>query len=85
VLGLIATSILIPERSRDLTPSLWRPSARTRASALFALFVNRWGWTVAELALLVCATASWLLMELMNRWFERIRPRAGTPGRTGGQ
>jgi MFS family permease len=61
VLGLIATPILI---------------VNAAAPTLFALLVGWLGWATAEIALLVCATAAWLLMEMMSRWFERTRREA---------
>ena len=62
VLGFIATPILVVNA---VSPSL------------FALVVDRWGWQAAQLALLACASASCLAMELMSRWYERNRRRAG--------
>jgi MFS family permease len=61
VLGFIATPILVVNA---VSPSL------------FALVVDRWGWQPAQLALLACASASCLAMELMSRWYERSRGRA---------
>jgi predicted MFS family arabinose efflux permease len=58
VLGFIATPILVVNA---VSPSL------------FALVVDRWGWQAAQLALLACASASCLAMELMSRWYERNR------------
>jgi MFS family permease len=58
VLGFIATPILVVNA---VSPSL------------FALLVDRWGWQAAQLALLACASASCLAMELMSRWYERNR------------
>jgi len=62
VLGLIATPILVVNA---VSPSL------------FALVVDHWGWQVAQIALLACASASCLAMELMSRWYESHRGRAG--------
>jgi MFS family permease len=62
VLGFIATPILVVNA---VSPSL------------FALVVDRWGWQAAQLALLACASASCLAMELMSRWYERSRGGAG--------
>jgi Major Facilitator Superfamily len=53
VLGFIATPILVVNA---VSPSL------------FALVVDRWGWQPAQIALLACASASCLAMELMSRW-----------------
>lgn len=58
VLGLIATPILI---------------VTAASPPLFALVVDRWGWQSAQVALLVCSTASWLSMELMSCWYKRSR------------
>ena len=62
VLGLIATPILVVNA---VSPSL------------FVLVVDHWGWQVAQIALLACATASCLAMELMSRWYESHRGGAG--------
>jgi sugar phosphate permease len=61
VLGFIATPILV---------------VNAAAPSLFALLVDRWGWQAAQLALLACASASCLAMELMSRWYERNRGAA---------
>lgn len=61
VLGLIATPILI---------------VNAASPTLFALVVDRWGWQSAQVALLVCSTASWLAMELMSRWYKRSRSQS---------
>jgi MFS family permease len=61
VLGLIATPILI---------------VNAAAPTLFALLIGWIGWAGAEIALLICATSAWLLMEVMSRWFERTRREA---------
>jgi MFS family permease len=61
VLGFIATPILVVNA---VSPSL------------FALVVDRWGWQPAQIALLACASASCLAMELMSRWYERNRGAA---------
>jgi len=60
VLGLLATPILI---------------VNAAAPTLFALIVDHAGWQVAEIALLTCAAASWIAMELMSRWYERRRAK----------
>ncbi len=41
--------------------------------ALFAMIVDRWGWQVAQIVLVVVAAASFLVMEVMSRWYERRR------------
>jgi MFS family permease len=61
VLGFIATPILV---------------VNAAVPSLFALLVDRWGWQAAQLALLACASASCLAMELMSRWYERNRGAA---------
>lgn len=61
VLGLIATPVLI---------------VNAAAPTVFALLIGWIGWAGAEIALLICATAAWLLMEVMNLWFERTRREA---------
>jgi len=58
VLGLIATPILV---------------VNAVSPTLFAMIVDRWGWQVAEIVLIVVAAASFLAMELMSRWYERRR------------
>jgi len=65
VLGLIATPILIVNAS---------------APTIFALLIGWIGWSGAEIALLICATAAWLLMEVMSLWFERTRRAAAGAG-----
>ena len=61
VLGLIATPILV---------------VNAAAPTLFALIVDRWGWQVAQIALVASAATSCLAMELMSRWYERNSGRA---------
>jgi hypothetical protein len=58
VLGLLATPVLI---------------VNAAAPTLIALMVDAWGWNIAESALLGAAAASWLAMEAMSRWVERMR------------
>jgi hypothetical protein len=58
VLGVLATPILI---------------VNAASPTLFALIVDHAGWAAAEWALIVCAAASWIAMELMSRWYERRR------------
>ena len=55
VLGLIATPVLL---------------VNAFAPAIFALVVDRVGWQIALYALLGCAIATWLAIELMSRWYE---------------
>jgi MFS family permease len=62
VLGFIATPILV---------------VNAASPSLFALVVDGWGWQAAQLALLACASASCVAMELMSRWYERNRGGAG--------
>ena len=58
VLGVIATPILV---------------VNAASPTVFAWIVDRWGWGAARLSLLVSASAAWLAMELMSRWYERRR------------
>ncbi|MGQ0525979.1 MAG: MFS transporter [Betaproteobacteria bacterium] len=58
VLGMIATPVLI---------------VNAVSPTLFALVVDRWGWTAAQAVLLTAAAASCLAMELMSRWYRRKR------------
>jgi len=60
VLGILATPILI---------------VNAASPTLFALIVDHAGWVAAEWALVVCAAASWIAMELMSRWYEGRRAR----------
>jgi hypothetical protein len=67
VLGLIATPILI---------------VNAASPTVFAWVVDRWGWEVARVSLLAGASAAWLAMEVMSRWYERGRAaRTGRDGR----
>lgn len=63
VLGLLATPILIVNAAS--------PTA-------FALIVEHWGWTGAQAALIVTATASWIAVEFMAYWCGRrdVKPKA---------
>jgi len=56
VLGLLATPILIV--------TAVSPTA-------FALIVEHWGWTTAQVVLLITAAASWIVMEFMAYWSAR--------------
>ncbi len=58
VLGLLATPILV---------------VNAVSPTLFALIVDRWGWTVAQIVLIAVAAASWLAIEVMSAWYERRR------------
>jgi MFS transporter len=62
VLGLIATPVLV---------------VNAASPTVFAWIVDRWGWGPARVSLLVSATAAWLAMELMSRWYEQRRAGAG--------
>jgi MFS family permease len=62
VLGVIATPILV---------------INAASPTVFAWIVDRWGWGPARVSLLVGASAAWLAMELMSRWYERRRVVAG--------
>ena len=61
VLGFIATPILV---------------VNAASPTLFAMIVDQWGWKAAEMALVACAGASWIAIELMSRWYERTRRHA---------
>ncbi len=58
VLGVLATPILVVNA---ISPTL------------FALVVDRWGWSVAQGALVAMSAASFAAMEVMSRWYERRR------------
>ena len=58
VLGLIATPVLI---------------VNAAAPTVFTWIVDRWGWGVGRVSLLVGCSAACLAMELMSRWYERRR------------
>jgi len=58
VLGVLATPVLI---------------VNAVSPTVFALVVDRWGWHVAQVALVVVSSASFVAMELMSRWYERRR------------
>jgi MFS family permease len=66
VLGVIATPVLV---------------VNAAAPAVFAWIVDRWGWGTGRVSLLVGATAAWLAMELMSRWYERQRAAGATTDR----
>jgi Major Facilitator Superfamily len=63
VLGMIATPVLV---------------VNAASPTVFAWIVERWGWGIGRVSLLVSCGASWLAMELMSRWCERQRA-AGAP------
>lgn len=65
VLGVLATPILIVHA---LSPTL------------FALVVDRWGWSVGQAALVAATLASCIAIEVMSRWYERGRTSAGVSG-----
>lgn len=58
VLGLIATPILL---------------VNAFSPTVFAVIVDQVGWQNALYALLACAIATWLAIELMARWYEGTR------------
>ena len=58
VLGVIATPVLI---------------VNAAAPTVFTWIVDRLGWGVGRVSLLVGCSAAWLAMELMSRWYERRR------------
>lgn len=58
VLGLLATPILL---------------VTSASPTLFALVVDAFGWHTAEIVLIVASGASWIVMEVMTRWYARHR------------
>ena len=66
VLGVIATPVLV---------------VNAAAPTVFAWIVDRWGWGVGRIALLIGCSAAWLAMELMSRWYERQRAAGATVDR----
>jgi MFS family permease len=56
VLGVLATPVLI---------------VNAAAPTVFALVIEHWNWFTAQVALAIAASASWLAMEAMSRWYER--------------
>jgi hypothetical protein len=58
VLGIIATPVLV---------------VNAASPTVFAWIVERWGWGLARVSLLVGCSAAWLAMELMSLWYERHR------------
>ena len=58
VLGVIAMPVLI---------------VNSASPTMFAWIVDHWGWGTGRVVLLAGASASWLAMELMSRWYERRR------------
>jgi MFS family permease len=73
VTGLIATPVLV---------------VGAASPTVFAWIVDRWGWDVGRVSLLIGCTAAWIAMEVMSRWYERRRAvlmaapaRVGVAGR----
>jgi len=62
VLGVIATPILL---------------VNAFSPAIFALLVDQFGWQTSLYALVGCAIATWIAIEIMSRWYEGARTRAG--------
>jgi len=62
VLGVIATPILL---------------VNAASPTLFALIVDRWGWSTAQVVLLAASLASCAAMEQMSRWYRRNRALQG--------
>ena len=58
VLGVIATPVLV---------------VNAASPTVFAWIVDRWGWTIGRLTLLLGCSAAWVAMELMSRWYEGRR------------
>jgi hypothetical protein len=65
VLGVIATPVLI---------------VNAASPTVFAWIVDRWGWGVGRVSLLVGCFAAWLAMELMSRWYENRRSAVAAGG-----
>jgi MFS family permease len=63
VLGVIATPILL---------------VNAFAPAVFALLVDQFGWHSSLYALFGCAIVTWIAIEIMSRWYEGARTRAGS-------
>jgi MFS family permease len=60
VLGLIATPVLL---------------VNAASPTLFALIVDRWGWSAAQIVLLAASVAAFIAVEQMSRWYRRSRER----------
>jgi MFS family permease len=58
VLGMLATPILI---------------VNAVSPTIFAMIVERWGWTAGQMALVAASLASFTSIELMSRWYRRSR------------
>jgi hypothetical protein len=65
ILGLIATPVLV---------------VNAASPSLFAWIVDRWGWPVGRLSLLLSCSAAWMAMEVMSRWYERRRGATAAAG-----
>src|SRR4029077_14484378 len=61
VLGVIATPVLV---------------VGAVSPTVFAWIVDRWGWGVGRVSLLIGCSAACLAMEVMSRWYERPRASA---------
>ena len=64
VLGVIATPVLL---------------VNAAAPTVFTWIVDRWGWGVGRVSLLLGCSAAWLAMELMSRWYEKHRAAVAAP------
>jgi hypothetical protein len=62
VLGLLATPIIV---------------VNAASPTLFAMIVDRWGWTAGQAGLVAASAASWIALEIMSRWYRRSRGGAG--------
>lgn len=56
VLGVIATPVLL---------------VNAASPTVFALVVDRWGWSVAQIVLFTASLAACIAMEWMSRWYQR--------------
>ncbi len=70
VLGLIATPVLLVSAA---------------SPTVFAWIVDRWGWQVGHIAILVSSVAAMLSMETMARWHRRSTRAAAAASTTGPQ
>jgi MFS family permease len=65
VLGVIATPVLLVSAA---------------SPTLFAWIIDRWGWEVGHIAIIVCAALAMVCMETMAHWHRAsLRGRAATP------
>jgi hypothetical protein len=68
VLGVIASPVLV---------------VGAVSPTVFAWIVDRWGWGVGRVSLLIGCSAACLAMEVMSRWYERRRAVAAADAAAG--